>query len=417
MFGGKYGKGDVRQMYKCTPADGSKPHRFVPALPREPLAESRCLECENPIHAHEGPRRARRFQWPVRTVAGALGKVAAGASYVSASEDVRDVRAVERGTLVGDWVEAYTDDLWNELGPTQWPEFLVTDSKPFKIRDWAQRPVPGKRPRKGAKMPIKVAFTLLVVMGADAPSHPGEKWMWRPVYAHVVPQDSVTWLDWCFVFSQLPGRPRGITSDEDPALFKAVSMWWPTDPALGWTRPDLSLCLFHAKANFRDNAVPASFHRPIGQKSQAIHDTLWPLWENMANGPDEMNAFIDYARSVRRAYAPTEAWLRRSVGGVRKDDHLREQLSRPWPHGPNSNSVAEAELRYIANKWGRGRSTSFRNAERTRRLLKLMVLERRGAYDERRWAAVIDAAFTKRGGLPPAPLRTISDPAGMPSLR
>jgi len=82
------------------------------------------------------------------------------------------------------------------------------------------------------------------------------------------------------------------------------------------------------------------------------------------------------------------------------------------PVDPNPNSVAESELRRIAGAWGQGRAKSFRNAERTNRLLKLMVLVRRGDYDERLWAEVIDRVFTarrERVGRPGANLRTVSD--------
>lgn len=172
VFGGHYGPGKRGQMYKCVPADGSKAHRFVPALPRERMKEARCLECENPIHAHEGPKMARVFKWPVRTVVRALGQVGEGKTYVAASDGVRTTSKEERGTLVGDWVEAYTPDLWAAKGPKRWPQFLVADAKPFYIRDWSKRPDLTRRPRQSDKLPTKVAFTLMVVMGADAPPTP-----------------------------------------------------------------------------------------------------------------------------------------------------------------------------------------------------------------------------------------------------
>jgi hypothetical protein len=35
-FDGKYGKpGHRRQLYRCTPRDGDRPHRFTELLPRE----------------------------------------------------------------------------------------------------------------------------------------------------------------------------------------------------------------------------------------------------------------------------------------------------------------------------------------------------------------------------------------------
>ena len=416
VFGGRYGVGKTRQLYKCVPADGSKPHRFVPVLPREPMSEHRCLECENPIHAHEGPKRARVFQWPLRTVVRTLGKVAAGATYVASSEDVRE-SSKRAGMLAADWVEAYTEDLWTQAGPKAWPQFLVTDAKAFHIRDWSARPDLTRKPRRGEKLPSKVAFTLLAVVGADPPPAATDHWNWKPVLAMVVPGGSVNTYDWCHLFSQLPGRPLGVTSDESNAFFNAVSLWWPDDPVTGEAHPQLSLCVYHAKQRFREHVAPASLLRPYGPTTQTAYDTLWPLWGALAEGPTEWDAFLKFARTLRWC-APIRAWLNRRVGGIPKHELFTDQLSRPFPHGPNSNSAAEAELRALTSRLGaKGRITSFRNAERTNRLLKLMVLERRGDYDERRWAEIIDRAFTARIGRPAEVLRTVSDRAGTSSLR
>ena len=420
VFGGHYGHGKAKQMYKCTPADGSRPHRFVPALPRQPLpAESRCLECENPVHIHEGPKMGRVFRYPVRTVVRALGQVAEGKPYTAASDGVRHLTTRECGTLVSDWVEAFTPDLWSVLGPQQWPAFLVADARTFYVRDWSQRANPRRRPPKHERLPRKPAFTLAVVMGADPPPSPMEHWTWKPVVAHLFPGGGLSAYDWCYLFSLLPGRPLGVTSDESHAFFNAVAQWWPADPVTGEAPPAMNLCLFHAKTRFRDHVAPASVKRPYGPKTQKMHDTLWPLWDALAEGPDEWAAFLDYASSLTWSQ-PIRSWLRRSIAGVRKDHLLSQQIGRPWPSGPNSNSVAEAEIRRLTSLLGRGRVHSFRNAERTNRLLQLMVLARRGDYDERTWTEVIDRTFASRShapGRPEYPLRTFSDPSGSPSLR
>lgn len=101
-----------------------------------------------------------------------------------------------------------------------------------------------------------------------------------------------------------------------------------------------------------------------------------------------------------------------------KHELFTNQLSRPFPHGPNSNSAAETELRALTSRLGdRGLITSFRNAEQTNRLLKLMILEQRSDYDEHHWAEIIDRAFTARTGRPAEVLRTVSDRAETPSLQ
>jgi len=75
----------------------------------------------------------------------------------------------------------------------------------------------------------------------------------------------------------------------------------------------------------------------------------------------------------------------------------------------------ENTLRTISNTWGT-RAYSFRNAERTNRLLKLMVMSQRGAYDEREWTTLVSNRLALTGGRPRENLREISD-HGAPSLR
>lgn len=73
-----------RQLYKCTPVDGSKPHRFTPPLPRDHVHEGvdHCDYCEELRGVHRGDTAvARRHTWSTRVVVRALEQLAAGASY------------------------------------------------------------------------------------------------------------------------------------------------------------------------------------------------------------------------------------------------------------------------------------------------------------------------------------------------
>lgn len=420
VFGGRYGQGLGKQLYKCYPADGSRPHRFAPLLPRQGMPEHTCWECENPIYAHEGPRTARAFQWPLRTVVQALGRVAAGETYVGAARRVRDLPVRDRGTLVADWVEAYTDALWAALGPRQWPQFLVADTKTFEVRDWSQRADLTRPPKAGERLPSVAAFTLIVIVGADAPPYPtsSANWSWMPVYAHVVPGQSVKWLDFAYLFSLLPGTPQGFTADHGNGILNAASAWWPGI--------ELSASIHHARKGFI-NAVPPLIWTRYGPQTQAIADTLESLLDSWTQSPADMQAFLDFAAKKTGQYQPVKAWLNAVIGGaganqglqglrgIKRRDLLLQMASRTYPHGPHSNSAAEDTLRSIASTWG-SRVYSFRNAERTNRLLKLMVLHRRRAYDEQRWTAVLTEALTCQHGRPAQPLRSISD-RNKPSLR
>ncbi|MDO8120340.1 hypothetical protein Q6346_03315 [Isoptericola sp. b490] len=85
-----------RQRYRCTPSDGSRPHRFTPALPRDHVHpdEEGCASCGELRGFHHGDRAvARRHSWPVSVVARTLADLARGASYADAS--LRALRAAD----------------------------------------------------------------------------------------------------------------------------------------------------------------------------------------------------------------------------------------------------------------------------------------------------------------------------------
>jgi hypothetical protein len=305
-------------------------------------------------------------------------------------------------------VEAYTQDLWEALGPKTWPAYLVTDAKKFSIRDWSARADLTKSPKRGEKLPRTTAFTLLVVMGADPKPTPMERWDWLPVVMVVVPGGSVGTAVWEQVFRSLPGTPAGLTSDGDSATFRAARKCWPGI--------ELNMCLYHAKARFKSSACPKRASTPRTDDEAAHAERLWAAFDICSKGPVEWDAFV--AEAMWWGYAPTRNWLNKRYAGIPLKDIVRAQVRRFYPKGVDSNSVAESQLRWVSGKW-ENRAGSFRNAERTNRLLKLMILEGRRSFDERRYAEVIDEAFKERGGRPPTNLRVICDnytTAG-PSLR
>jgi hypothetical protein len=90
-FDGRYGKpGHRRQLYRCVPGNGDRPHRFTELLPREEAWRDACEACERQVHLHEGPHAARRYQFVARGIAEALVAVGAGASYRQAALVARE---------------------------------------------------------------------------------------------------------------------------------------------------------------------------------------------------------------------------------------------------------------------------------------------------------------------------------------
>jgi hypothetical protein len=77
-----------RQRYRCTPADGSKPHVFTPTLPRDHVhaGSDSCEHCEELRGVHRGETAvARRHSWSTRVVARGLEQLSAGTSYADVS--------------------------------------------------------------------------------------------------------------------------------------------------------------------------------------------------------------------------------------------------------------------------------------------------------------------------------------------
>ena len=148
---GRYGKpGHRRQLYRCVPSDGDRPHRFTEVLPREEAWHDACEACERPVHLHEGPHAARHYQFVARGIAEALQAVGAGQTYrqtaLVARERARrlrpdpetgELRMTRHGQLVADWVEVFAPVVFERHRPYAWPTAgsLLLDDLPFSVRD------------------------------------------------------------------------------------------------------------------------------------------------------------------------------------------------------------------------------------------------------------------------------------------
>jgi hypothetical protein len=134
-FDGKYGKtGHRRQLYRCAPCNGDRPHRFTEVLPREEAWHDACEICERAVHLHEGPHAARHYQFVARGIAEALAAVGAGATYrhaalvareragrLQSDPDTGEPRLTRHGQLVMDWVEVFAPVVFEAHRPIAWP--------------------------------------------------------------------------------------------------------------------------------------------------------------------------------------------------------------------------------------------------------------------------------------------------------
>jgi hypothetical protein len=206
-FDGRYGpEGHRRQRYRCTPANGDPPHRFVEPLPREESWSDACESCEREVGFHEGPHAARRYQFVARGIAEALVMVGAGSTYRDAAlvarERARRLRAgpdgelrfTRHGSLVMDWVEVFAPVVFEAYRPTEWRATgsLLLDDLPFRVRN----------PETGR---TRIAFRIFTAMGYEG----GRAKVWR-----LEACTSKSQPDWEAFLGALPGAPARVVCDK-----------------------------------------------------------------------------------------------------------------------------------------------------------------------------------------------------------
>jgi hypothetical protein len=206
-FDGYYGKpGQRRQLYRCVPANGDRPHRFVELLPREEAWRDACEACERPVRLHEGPRAARHYQFVARGIAEALVAMGAGATYgqaalvarerarrLRADPETGEPRVTRHGQLVADWVEVFAPVVFEPPAPSAWPTAgsLLVDDLPFSVRD----PATGR---------FRIAFRVFCAAGFEQ----GRVRLWR---VEAFPDASQA--NWEAFLRALEGAPPRVVCD------------------------------------------------------------------------------------------------------------------------------------------------------------------------------------------------------------
>ena len=381
------------------PAGGGR-HRFTEVLPR--LAgggAGTCLECATELEPWEGQPAPRLYGFSVRAVAGALARVAAGASYRSAAAAVRagagrarPVPARQRGKkwydpnrhgqLIADWVEVFAPVIWDAYAAgalASWPARLVLDERGFR------------GPARTANQRGEALFSVLGAVGY--PRAGARPLVWR--LAAVPDADAVAWQKF---LAAVPGRPGLLVTDGGPAVLHAIAASWPGDPA-----PVLHRCEWHLRRALTQSLPERVRNDPAHPLTKALPGCL----ASTANWA----AFEKTLRRRARAggLQATWAWAHRHRGLI-----LAQAASRDRS-GPHSTGPLEDVFRHLDNILG-DRAHTMTNKTRTDRLLMLIAAERNGWTSERDWADIIRRHLHHRAGLA-THQRQVTDPATSPSLR
>jgi hypothetical protein len=396
-FDGHYGaSGHRRQLYKCIPANGDRPHRFTEVLPREESWADACEACERDVHFHEGPHAARQYQFVARGIAGALKAVGAGSSYRQAALVARErarrmrtdpvtgeVRFTRHGSLVMDWVEVFAPVVFEPYRPSEWPASgsLLLDDVPFSVRS----------PAGG---PPRIAFRAYCAMGYQN----ARARMWR---MEAFPSKSQA--DWEAFLGRLGGAPQRVVCDNDPGLTGAVRARFP--------QAELYLCEWHLRHALERLMKKIRTEEP--QHQEAIDELLGQV-EAAFTGPSFWGPFLERAHTA--AITRLSDWLN-STGRI-----VEDQFARRGPRStraadmPLSTSPMDAFIHPVRDSI-RPRAYGLKNRERTNRMLMLMQLHANRQDNERTYVKHIRDWLQSSQGRPSIARRTIIDAGRVASLR
>ncbi len=395
-FDGHYGEpGHRRQLYRCVPANGDRPHRFTEVLPREEAWDDACESCERPVHLHEGPHAARHYQFVARGIAEALAAVGAGTTYRQAALVARErarrlpadpqtgeLRMTRHGQLAADWVEVFAPIVFELRRPWAWPTAgsLLLDDLPFSVRD----------PRSGRS---RIAFRVFCAAGFES----GRPKLWR---VEAFPDASQA--SWEAFLRALEGAPQRVVCDNHHGLNGAVRAAFP--------EAEVYLCewhLRHALERLMAKLRQSDEHR-------AAIDALLPRVEAAFAGPAFWQPFV---RDAHAADIPRlSSWLE-GAGRVVEDQFHRRGLRhlRP-PDMPLSTSPMDGLIEPIRAAL-HPRRYGLKNRERTNRLLVLMQLHANRQDDVLAYAKDIRSWLDANHGRPRVPRRAVTDRHSGPSLR
>ena len=394
-FDGHYGvPGHRRQLYKCIPVDGERPHRFSENLPREESWAEACEACERDVGFHEGPHAARCYQFVARGIAGALGMVGAGATYrdaalvarerarrLRADPDSGEPRFTRHGSLVMDWVEVFAPVVFEPYRPRRWPTggSLLLDDLPFRVRD----------PRTGRH---RVAFRIFAAMGYEA----GRPKLWR---LEAFPSKSEA--DWTAFLAALDGAPTRVVSDNDHGLTNAVRARFP--------QAELYLCEWHLR-----HALERLMGKLAAEaKYRDVIDELAPQVEAAFAGARSWAPFVERAHAAD--IPRLSEWLN-TTGRI-----VDDQFGRRGPRATRraDTPLSTAPLDGLINPIRAAiqpRAYGLRNRERTNRLLMLMQLHANRQDDQHAYVRYIRDCLEANRGRPSIGRRVIIDTGRAGSL-
>jgi len=433
-----------RQIYRCTPADGGRPHKFTPVLARDHVhaGEDQCDTCDELRGVHHGDRTsACGHSWNARLVARGLERLALGESYAAVGRWARQVtgtdasrkRRVEREEPLTARQQADPVRLRRNAWQTaaDWTEvFAPVVSGPVldRLQVRAQTTAEANRQAREAGLPYEpqvVVVDDLPVYGQTldgAPRRDGGFYLLVVAEQHLsvrgvrelrlrlvralAKSDSPAWR---LVFDELDYEPDFVVSDAGTGIVAAVQDHF--DPARTTWVPSLwhvtravELALSMSKAAMTTGPAGPQLITPLrdhlrllsrasGVLSSPAAWTGW--WDDLEQVVSASRLPLDRVRVRRSNYEQPVAQALPALAA--------------HPQVPVSSGGLEKLIERRVAPLLAGRRHAFGNVERTNNLFDLTVARDHGAFDNlAEVARLIEADMRAHGGHAP-PLRSIAD--------
>lgn len=455
---GTYGTttGKRRQRYKCSPADGSSPHRFTPVLPRECVRHGaeQCDTCDEVRGLHRGETAvARTHSWNTRTVARGLEMLAMGQSYASVSRwalRTSGTRATRTRTaakqtpskqpktrseasrlsrnawhVAADWCEAFAPVVFDPLdrrlraaalaererldglreagAALDRPQVILLDDVPVYGRTLDR----GKRARRDDGFAVLVLAELhwpepdnpfSVVEGSDPAV------ALRLVRAMAKSNGAA----WRLLFDELGYAPDFVVADAGTGIGAAVREHFDSSrtrfiPSLWHLTRAIEADLLAVKAAVsqgRDGKVlirPLRKHLGKLSRSSGVLDdaTTWTAWWDELLALLTANGLpVEKARKHRKSY----------------EGPMAAALALAPKQVPVSTGGLETLISSHVKRMLEPRRTGFANIERTNHLFDLVVARQHGAFDNLAEVARLLREDSQTNDGYTVALRTVADP-------
>ena len=393
-FDGTYGApGRERQRYKCVPLNGEKRHVFTEPLPRQRTARGDCAECERAFGPDEGPPAVRGFTYTANEVANALLEVGRGATYSSAARASRvragraapplhpaaRPRASRDSAIVEDWVEVFAPTLLERRLPRAWPEVVVLDDLPFRVRS------------SDSKSGSVVAWRVLGARGGDG-----------SILRFEAFSDKRS-DNWRSFLTALDGTPSLIVADNESGMMKGIELAFGTRP---YSSPVVWLCHYHLQIAL-EKLLRRYNADPLLLAAAARGFKLWRDWR----------LFIRLSRRYR--VPELDRWLNQPdptwwAGNGTRYDRVVWQLANRESEYPTTAGAIEASFEWLRRHLDQ-RKFALRNRPRTNLLLGLMQAHLNNLDDVHAYSREIREAALAHDGRS-APRGLITDRRGYSSL-